>query len=142
MRIVAAFCLCLSTIALPAHAAGGKIAVVAAENFYGDIARQIGGDRVEVVLNRADSSLGVRSSDAEQSIGRRIAHTVVSDGRSVVTALNREVVRIIQLPEVKTRWETLGAEAMPLTPEEFDKYLSEQSQLVAKLVKAADIQVK
>jgi len=32
-----------------ARAADGKIAVVAAENFYGDIARQIGGDRVAVV---------------------------------------------------------------------------------------------
>ena len=32
-----------------ARAADGKIAVVAAENFYGDIARQIGGDRVTVV---------------------------------------------------------------------------------------------
>jgi zinc/manganese transport system substrate-binding protein len=35
--------------ALPAHAGGdNKIAVVAAENFYGDVARQIGGDRVSV----------------------------------------------------------------------------------------------
>ena len=32
-----------------ARAADGKIAVVAAENFYGDIARQIGGDQVAVV---------------------------------------------------------------------------------------------
>jgi zinc/manganese transport system substrate-binding protein len=32
-----------------ARAAEGKIAVVAAENFYGDIARQIGGDRVTIV---------------------------------------------------------------------------------------------
>ena len=32
-----------------ADAAKGKIVVVAAENFYGDIARQIGGDQVEVV---------------------------------------------------------------------------------------------
>jgi zinc/manganese transport system substrate-binding protein len=31
------------------HAAESQIAVVAAENFYGDIARQIGGDRVAVV---------------------------------------------------------------------------------------------
>ena len=39
-----------------ARAADGKIAVVAAENFYGDIARQIGGDRVAVVsiLNNPD----------------------------------------------------------------------------------------
>ncbi len=35
--------------AFPASAAGGPIAVVAAENFYGDIARQIGGDRIAVV---------------------------------------------------------------------------------------------
>lgn len=34
--------------ALPARAADGKIAVVAAENFYGDVAQQIGGDRVSV----------------------------------------------------------------------------------------------
>jgi zinc/manganese transport system substrate-binding protein len=35
--------------AVPVRAAEGQIAVVAAENFYGDIARQIGGDRVAVV---------------------------------------------------------------------------------------------
>ena len=40
----------------PARAADGKLAVVAAENFYGDIARQIGGDRVAVVsiMNNPD----------------------------------------------------------------------------------------
>jgi zinc/manganese transport system substrate-binding protein len=39
-----------------ARAAEGKIAVVAAENFYGDIARQIGGDQVAVVsiMNNPD----------------------------------------------------------------------------------------
>ena len=48
----------LVVLALPpaARAAEGKIAVVAAENFYGDIARQIGGDRVAVVsiMNNPD----------------------------------------------------------------------------------------
>jgi zinc/manganese transport system substrate-binding protein len=40
----------------PARAADSKIAVVAAENFYGDIARQIGGERVDVVsiMNNPD----------------------------------------------------------------------------------------
>ena len=37
------------SLAPAARAADGKINVVAAENFYGDIARQIGGDRVAVV---------------------------------------------------------------------------------------------
>jgi zinc/manganese transport system substrate-binding protein len=43
-------------LAAPARAAEGKIAVVAAENFYGDIARQIGGDQVTVVsiMNNPD----------------------------------------------------------------------------------------
>src|SRR5579863_340019 len=41
---------------LPGHAAGDKIAVVAAENFYGGVAQQIGGDRVAVssILNNPD----------------------------------------------------------------------------------------
>ena len=42
--------------AAPVRAAERQIAVVAAENFYGDIARQIGGDRVSVVsvMNSSD----------------------------------------------------------------------------------------
>ena len=48
----------LLTIASPvaARAADGKISVVAAENFYGDIARQIGGDAVQVasIMNNPD----------------------------------------------------------------------------------------
>jgi tripartite-type tricarboxylate transporter receptor subunit TctC len=61
---------------------------------------------------------------------------------AIVNVLNREIVRVVDLPDVKKRWENLGAEAMPLTPEEFDKYLLEQSALVARLVKAANIQTK
>src|SRR5471030_617344 len=40
----------------PARAADSKIAVVAAENFYGDIARQIGGERIDVasIMNNPD----------------------------------------------------------------------------------------
>jgi zinc/manganese transport system substrate-binding protein len=44
-----AFTALLTMIAVDhTRAADGKIAVVAAENFYGDIVKQIGGDRVEV----------------------------------------------------------------------------------------------
>jgi len=43
-------------MAAPAPAADGKIALVAAENFYGNVAQQIGGDRVSVtsILNSPD----------------------------------------------------------------------------------------
>ena len=44
-----ALLLALLAQAVPVGAAENQIAVVAAENFYGDIARQIGGDRVSVV---------------------------------------------------------------------------------------------
>jgi zinc/manganese transport system substrate-binding protein len=50
MKVALALAVLLALAPAPgARAADGKIAVVAAENFYGDIARQIGGDRVTVV---------------------------------------------------------------------------------------------
>ena len=51
-----ALLLALLAQAVPVGAAENQIAVVAAENFYGDIARQIGGDRVSVVsiMNNPD----------------------------------------------------------------------------------------
>ena len=62
MKTVAGLAAVLSLAALTlspvpaARAADGKVAVMAAENFYGDIARQIGGDRVAVVsiMNNPD----------------------------------------------------------------------------------------
>ena len=49
VRFAAILAFAALAVASPARAADGKIAVVAAENFYGDIARQIGGERVAVV---------------------------------------------------------------------------------------------
>ena len=58
-----------------------------------EVAEQLGypQDRVMLVLNRADSALGIRVADVEQSIGRKIDHQIISDGRTVVYALNRGV---------------------------------------------------
>jgi pilus assembly protein CpaE len=50
-----------------------------------------GANKIRLVLNRADSTLGIRVADVEHSIGRKVDHTIVSDGRSVVYALNRGV---------------------------------------------------
>ena len=50
-----------------------------------------GSDKLRLVLNRADSAYGIRVADIEHSIGRKVDHTVVSDGRTVVYALNRGV---------------------------------------------------
>ncbi len=58
-----------------------------------EVADQLGypDAKVQLVLNRADSALGIRVADVEHSIGRKVDHTIVSDGRSVVYALNRGV---------------------------------------------------
>jgi pilus assembly protein CpaE len=58
-----------------------------------EVAEQLGygSDKIRLVLNRADSTLGIRVADVEHSIGRKVDHTIVSDGRSVVYALNRGV---------------------------------------------------
>jgi pilus assembly protein CpaE len=58
-----------------------------------EVADQLGYEhgKIKLVLNRADSSLGIRVTDVENSIGRKVDHTIVSDGRSVVYALNRGV---------------------------------------------------
>ena len=58
-----------------------------------EVADQLGyeGGKVRLVLNRADSALGIRVADVEHSIGRKVDETIVSDGRSVVYALNRGV---------------------------------------------------
>jgi pilus assembly protein CpaE len=58
-----------------------------------EVTDQLGYDSssIRLVLNRADSTLGIRVADVEQSIGRKVDHTIVSDGRSVVYALNRGI---------------------------------------------------
>jgi pilus assembly protein CpaE len=58
-----------------------------------EVADQLGygPGKLRLVLNRADSTLGIRVADVEHSIGRKVDHTIVSDGRSVVYALNRGV---------------------------------------------------
>jgi pilus assembly protein CpaE len=51
--------------------------------------------KVQLLLNRADSGYGIRQQDVESSIGRKITHSVVSDGRTVVYALNRGVPFVV-----------------------------------------------
>ncbi len=48
MKMLIATALAVMAALTPAHAADGKIALVAAENFYGNVAQQIGGDAVSV----------------------------------------------------------------------------------------------
>ncbi len=57
-----------------------------------EVAEQLGYEKkVKLVLNRADTTLGIRVADVENSIGKKVDSTIISDGRAVVYALNRGV---------------------------------------------------
>ena len=62
-----------------------------------DIVEKLGYDehKVQLVANRNDSSGGIKTSDVEASLGRQIPHTIVSDGRALVLAVNRGVPFVI-----------------------------------------------
>jgi len=79
--IALAFVIALSA-ASGARAADGKLAVVAAENFYGDIARQIGGDRIDVVSIMNNPDQDPHLFETTPGIVRQIANAqiVIANG--------------------------------------------------------------
>ena len=64
-------------LASGARAADGKLAVVAAENFYGDIARQIGGDRVDVVNVMSNPDQDPHLFETTPGVVRQIANAQI-----------------------------------------------------------------
>jgi pilus assembly protein CpaE len=73
-----------------------------------EVAEQLGySHKIRLVLNRADTTLGIRVADVEHSIGRKVDHTIVSDGRSVVYALNRGVPFVLSNRESQVSQDVL-----------------------------------
>jgi pilus assembly protein CpaE len=64
-------------------------------------------DKIRLVLNRADTTLGIRLADVEHSIGRKVDNTIVSDGRAVVYALNRGVPFVLSNREAQVSQDVL-----------------------------------
>jgi tripartite-type tricarboxylate transporter receptor subunit TctC len=60
--------------------------------------------------------------------------------RSIINKLNREVTRILLLSDVEQRLRALGAEPVPTTPAQLDKFIAEQVRVVAQLAKKAGIE--
>ena len=100
-----------------------------------EVAEQLGYDqnKIKLVLNRADSSLGIRVSDVESSIGRKVDHTIVSDGRSVVYALNRGVPFFLSNREAQVSQdilrlaEAVAGERVPAPREDARKAVQKKS---------------
>ena len=62
--------------------------------------------------------------------------------RDIVNRLHDEVVKALNTPEVKERFNTLGADAWTLKPEAFDAYIRDEIKSNAVLVKAAGLEVQ
>jgi len=74
-------------------------------------------DKVQLLLNRADSGYGIRQQDVESSIGRKISHSVVSDGRTVVYALNRGVPFVVAARQARVSEDVVRVARAVLTQE-------------------------
>lgn len=57
--------------------------------------------------------------------------------KPVVAKINAEVARILALPEVKERMATLGAEPMPMSPDQFDAYIKEEYNTLGAVMRSA-----
>jgi len=61
--------------------------------------------------------------------------------RPVVNLVNREVVRVLSLPDIKERMLTQGATPAPTTPEEFDAFIRSEVKRFAKILIAAGARI-
>src|SRR3954468_19278224 len=59
----------------------------------------------------------------------------------VITVLNREIVRIMQLPDVKERMAAFGFTAVSSTPQEFGTYIKSEITKWAKVVKVSGARI-
>ncbi len=62
--------------------------------------------------------------------------------RPIIDRLNGEINRMLQTPEVRERFQTLGVTPLGGTPETLGKYLAFETARWAKLIKEAGIQIK
>lgn len=57
--------------------------------------------------------------------------------RAIVNKLNAEVAKALALPDVKERMAKLGAESLPMTPEQFDAYIKDEFATLGAVMKSA-----
>jgi tripartite-type tricarboxylate transporter receptor subunit TctC len=57
----------------------------------------------------------------------------------IVEKLNREINAVLADPKLKARLADLGGVPMPMTPPEFGKFIADETEKWAKVIKFADI---
>jgi tripartite-type tricarboxylate transporter receptor subunit TctC len=59
----------------------------------------------------------------------------------IVAKLNGEINSVLAEPAIKAKFATLGAEPMPMTPAEYGKFIKDETEKWAKVIRAANIKV-
>ena len=69
------------------------IPAVRSARVFVDVCERLGypESKLRLVVNRADTNYGIRQEDVERSVGRKVEHSVISDARTAVHALNHGV---------------------------------------------------
>ena len=62
--------------------------------------------------------------------------------RPIVDKLNRELNRVLQLPDVKQRFDQLGLDAEGGTPERFGQFIRQQADDMRKLIASGALAVE
>jgi tripartite-type tricarboxylate transporter receptor subunit TctC len=71
---------------------------------------------------------------------RDAAHALIAPSRTpdaVVKQISADVARVLDMPDVKERFQAIGFELLPTTPEEYDRIVRKQMEIFAKVAKAA-----
>ncbi|MDB5966042.1 MAG: Tripartite-type tricarboxylate transporter, receptor component TctC, partial [Polaromonas sp.] len=82
------------------------------------------------------SEAGVAKSDYVFWIGMLVSSKTPRD---IVQKLNQSTLKALQAPEVRERLSSLGAEPMPMSPEQFDALIRDEMVTNGAIVKAAGI---
>jgi tripartite-type tricarboxylate transporter receptor subunit TctC len=61
--------------------------------------------------------------------------------REIVNRLNKELARMLTLPNIKDAWAKQGAEPTTMTPEQMTEHLKSDIQKLGKMVRAAGAKV-
>ncbi len=73
---------------------------------------------------------------------RDAGHGLLAPGRTpnaIVHQINKDVVRVIELPDVKERFQAIAFEPAPTTPEDYDQLIRSQIQIYTRVAKAVGL---
>src|SRR5688500_15215817 len=69
-------------------------------------------------------------------------HAPAGVAKDIVAKVNRELVRILALPDIKEKLRQLGSEGVGNTPEEFGRFVRDESAKYARAIKEAGVKVE